>query len=141
MAYRIKEVEQITGISSHTLRFWAKKGLFPFVQKDRNGVKYFSNSDLEWVKLIACLRSVDMGIEEIEEYIKLCQKGFQTAQLRREMLHNKKTHLLQKIQNLQNSLEHLQYKISYYDEMLKQNQDSLNPLSHQKISNQCQKNS
>lgn len=36
MAYTIKDVENLTGISSHTLRFWAKKGLFPFVQKDSN---------------------------------------------------------------------------------------------------------
>lgn len=47
MAYTIKEVEKETKISTHTLRFWAKKGLFPFVQKDENSVKYFSKSDIE----------------------------------------------------------------------------------------------
>lgn len=47
MAYVIKEVEKETKINSHILRFWAKKGLFPFVQKDENGVKYFSKSDVE----------------------------------------------------------------------------------------------
>lgn len=35
MAYTIK-VEKETKISAYTLRFWAKKGLFPFVQKDKN---------------------------------------------------------------------------------------------------------
>lgn len=47
MAYTIIEVEKLTGISSHTLRFWAKKGLFPFVQKDTHQVKYFADSDVE----------------------------------------------------------------------------------------------
>ncbi len=34
MAYTIIEVERKTGVASRTLRFWADKGLFPFVQKD-----------------------------------------------------------------------------------------------------------
>ena len=52
MAYTIIEVEKKTGVSSHTLRFWAKKGLFPFVEKDDNQVKYFSERDVEWVRWI-----------------------------------------------------------------------------------------
>lgn len=86
MAYTIIEVEKLTGISSHTLRFWAKKGLFPFVQKDSNQVKYFANSDVEWAKLIECMRIVGMSIEDIKEYIALCQKGIESAGQRREML-------------------------------------------------------
>ena len=42
MAYTIIEVERKTGVASRILRFWADKGLFPFVQKDSNGVRYFS---------------------------------------------------------------------------------------------------
>ena len=34
MAYTIIEVERKTSVASRTLRFWADKGLFPFVQKD-----------------------------------------------------------------------------------------------------------
>lgn len=41
MAYTIKKVEKETKISAHTLRFWAKKGLFPFVQKDENSEIFF----------------------------------------------------------------------------------------------------
>lgn len=137
MAYKIKEAQELTGISAHTLRYWAKEGLFPFVEKNHCGVKYFSNSDLEWVKLISCLRSVNMSIEEIKSYIELCSKGVDTALQRREMLANKREELLQKITQLQESLEHLDYKIAYYDEMLSQNQDSLNPLNCKKIPKTC----
>lgn len=137
MAYKIKEVQDLTGVSAHTLRYWAKEGLFPFVEKNHCGVKYFSNSDLEWVKLISCLRSVDMSIEEIKEYINLCSRGMTTALQRKEMLVNKRVQLLQKIKQLQESLEHLDYKVAYYDEMLSQNQDGLNPLNYKKIPKTC----
>ena len=49
MAYTIIEVERKTGVASRTLRFWADKGLFPFVQKDSNGVRYFSEKDVQGV--------------------------------------------------------------------------------------------
>lgn len=44
MAYTIKKVEKETKISAHTLRFWAKKGLFPFVQKDENSGNIFQKA-------------------------------------------------------------------------------------------------
>lgn len=43
MSYTIIDVERQTGISSRTLRFWATKDLFPFAQKDKNGVRYFTD--------------------------------------------------------------------------------------------------
>lgn len=47
MAYTIIEVERMTEISSHTLRFWIKKGLFPGLDFDENGARYFSQSDVD----------------------------------------------------------------------------------------------
>ncbi|KQI38414.1 transcriptional regulator, partial [Campylobacter jejuni CVM 41914] len=42
--------------------------MFPFVQKDENSVKYFSKSDIEWVKWIEWLRISGMPIEQIKHY-------------------------------------------------------------------------
>ncbi|WP_141071075.1 MerR family DNA-binding transcriptional regulator, partial [Campylobacter fetus] len=55
MAKTIIDVEKQTGISSRTIRFWLKKGLFPFVERDKNGVNYFSDRDVEWVIWVDCL--------------------------------------------------------------------------------------
>ena len=84
MAYTIIEVERKTGVSSHTLRFWAKKGLFPFVQKDDNKVKYFSKRDVEWVGWINWLRKSQMDIPSIRHYIQLANQGEGTAKERRD---------------------------------------------------------
>ena len=90
MAYTIIEVERKTGVSSHTLRFWAKKGLFPFVQKDDNKVKYFSKSDVEWVGWINWLRKSQMDIPSIRHYIQLANQGEDTAKERRDMIARQK---------------------------------------------------
>ncbi|WP_370524756.1 MerR family DNA-binding transcriptional regulator [Helicobacter winghamensis] len=50
MAYTIIEVERATKIPSRKIRFWLDKGLFPFVERDENGVCYFA-------KVILCGRN------------------------------------------------------------------------------------
>ena len=42
MAYTIIEVERATNIPARKIRFWLDKGLFPFVERDENGVRYFA---------------------------------------------------------------------------------------------------
>ena len=44
--YTIKEVSNIMDVSEHTLRFWAKSGFFPFIKRDENNIRFFSQSDL-----------------------------------------------------------------------------------------------
>ena len=47
--YTIKEVADKMDVSEHTLRFWAKSGFFPFVKRDKNNIRMFSDNDLDWV--------------------------------------------------------------------------------------------
>ncbi|EAH7972188.1 MerR family transcriptional regulator [Campylobacter jejuni] len=129
MAYTIKKVEKETKISAHTLRFWAKKGLFPFVQKDENSVKYFSKSDIEWAKWIEWFRISGMPIEQIKHYIKLCSLGIKTAKERQEMLKQTKKKLQNQIKTLKESEKVLSKKIKIYEEMLANEVDGFNPES------------
>ena len=56
--YTIKEVADKMVISEFTLLFWAKSGFFPFVKRNQNNIRIFSEYDLEWVIIVKCLRSV-----------------------------------------------------------------------------------
>ena len=66
MAYTIIEVERKTGVAARTLRFWEDTGLFPFVQKDRLGVRYYSEIDVRRVLWIVCYGKIGMRMEEIQ---------------------------------------------------------------------------
>ncbi|MBK1972205.1 MerR family transcriptional regulator [Campylobacter sp. TTU-622] len=129
MAYTIIEVERKTGVSSRTLRFWLDKGLFPFVEKDKNGVRYFSEKDLEWVVWVDCYRQIGMSIEDVKKYIFLCIKGKNTAKERLEIILKLKEKTLKDVKKLENILEKLDFKIDYYEKMIMENKDELNPLS------------
>ena len=69
--YTIKDVAQRLDVSPHTLRFWAKSGLFPFIRRDKNNIRIFSENDLEWIKIVKCLRSVGIDNKSIKKYIEL----------------------------------------------------------------------
>ena len=129
MAYTIIDVERKTGISSHTLRFWVKKGLFPFIERNKNGVKYFSQRDVGWVEWIACLRSIGMSIKDIKTYITLSAQGIKTAESRQEMLIKQRDIIQSHIKDLNKSLKKLQSKIETYDEIIKTGIDFFNPES------------
>ncbi|CAM2768886.1 MerR family transcriptional regulator [Helicobacter burdigaliensis] len=129
MAFTIIDVERQTGISSHTIRFWAKKELFPFVSKDKNGVKYFSKKDIAWVEWVACLRSTGMSLEDIKEYVYLFPRGIKTAPRRKELLEKQYKKVQEDIKNLQQMQEKLKYKLEIYEEMIESGIDLLNPQS------------
>lgn len=129
MAYTIIEVERKTGNPSRTLRFLADKGVFPYVEKDKNGVRYFSEKDLQWVIWVDCYRQIGMSIKDLKDYIALCVKGKSTAKERLEIILNLKEKTLEDMQKLQIILEKLNFKVNYYEKMIKENKDELNPSS------------
>ncbi|KAA6229183.1 MerR family transcriptional regulator [Campylobacter sp. LR286c] len=129
MAYTVIEVQKLTGVSSHTIRFWAKKGLLPFVQKDKNLVKYFSITDVEWVRWISCLRSINMSLKDIKTYIYLSTKGIDSAPDRKKMLENQLENINKEVLKLEKAKEMLKYKIGVYDKIIKTGIDEYNPES------------
>ncbi len=129
MAYTIKQVENLTGVSSYTLRFWAKKGVFPAIERDEYGVKYFSDSDVRWVNWVVWLRDADMSLKDIKRYAELLIKGFDYAEERKKLLDNTFKNLQNKIVRLQEISVHLEKKIAMYDESIKKGVDLFNVQS------------
>ena len=139
MSYTIIEVERKTGIASRKLRFWADKGLFPFLEKDKNGVRYFSEQDLQWVIWVNCFRQIGMSIQNIKNYIELCIKGDNTMQERLEIILNEKQKIINQISDLQNILEKLNDKTKDYKNMIAENKDKFNPVSKDYIKTKIKK--
>ena len=139
MSYTIIEVERKTGIASRKLRFWADKGLFPFLEKDKNGVRYFSEQDLQWVIWVNYFRQIGMSIQNIKNYIELCIKGANTMQERLEIILNEKQKIINQISDLQNILEKLDYKTKDYKNMIAENKDKFNPVSKDYIKTKIKK--
>lgn len=128
--YTIKEVSKKLDVSEHTLRFWAKNGFFPFIQRDENNIRRFSENDLNWVKMVKCLRSVGTENKAIKRYIDLCIEGDSTIEERYKIILDTKAKAHKQMQDLQKQIDLLDYKESYYQNLIKNNlNDVWNPIN------------
>lgn len=115
MGYSIAEVAEKTHLTAHTLRYYEKEGLLPFVDRSDSGNRDFKEKDLEWLELICCLKNTGMPIKKIKEYIELCLKGDDTIDVRREIFLNHRKDVINQMAELQKNLDKINCKINFYD--------------------------
>ena len=134
--YTIKEVAEKMDVSEHTLRFWAKSGFFPLIKRDANNIRQFSESDLEWVRIVKCLRSVGTENKAIKRYIDLCIVGDSTIPERYGIIQATKIKAQQQMEDLKKQLALLDYKEKFYQNLIKNNlEDVWNPMNNKDFNN------
>lgn len=65
----IKEVEEQTGLTRSNIRFYEKEKLIEPSRNDKNGYRDYSEKDVENIKKIAYLRTLEISIEDIRNII------------------------------------------------------------------------
>ncbi|WP_379137844.1 MerR family transcriptional regulator [Paenibacillus sp. sgz500958] len=113
--YSINEVAAICDVTAHTLRFYDKEGLLPFVGRNDAGNRIFSDQDLGLIKLICCLKNTGMPIKEIKRYIEMLMEGEHTAEMRRQMILSQRKEVLRQMDELKKNLNILDLKAAFYD--------------------------
>lgn len=119
MTYTISQAAEKVGLTAHTLRFYDKEGLLPFVQKSASGIRVFTQKDLEWLVLIECLKGTGMSIREIKQYIDWLAAGDSTLTERLELFRRQKRRLETQMAELQQYMDKINYKIAFYEEAVK----------------------
>lgn len=117
MAWTIIEVERKTGIPSTKIRFWIKKGLFPYLQTDKNKVRYFSQNDIDALRWIEYLRESKMDIKTIKHYINLYFQGDKTLKKRKEIIKRQVEFVKKDLVRTQEILKVLEEKHQMYENL------------------------
>ena len=116
MTYTINQAAQQFGLTAHTLRFYDKEGLLPFVSRNASGNRVFSDADMNWLKLICCLKDTGMPIKEIKQYCDWSKEGSQTIEDRKALLASHREEVLGQIEALKANAELLTAKIAFYED-------------------------
>lgn len=103
------------GMSPHTLRYYSKEGLLPFVDRSASNVRMFSDDDFEWIFLINCLKKSGMSIKDIRRFIELALEGDATLSDRLEMFAAQQQEVERQIAELEDVLDVLKYKRWRYE--------------------------
>ncbi|WP_125772033.1 MerR family transcriptional regulator [Companilactobacillus furfuricola] len=126
--YSVQQVANKTGLTTYTVRYYHDHGLLPFVQRDKNNNRVFSDSDIEWLEMITCLRSTGMPIDQIKNYTDLVVEGENTVPERYQIMLNQQKRTVNEIKELQQHLATIKYKVDHYAEIMENHEpDSFEP--------------
>ena len=114
----IAKVSKQYNISADTLRYYERIGLIPPVNRNKNGIRDYTDEDCKWVDFIKCMRSAGLPIEALIEYVTLFRQGNSTIEARKEILIEQRGILEEKINFMTATLERLNYKIDNYDTII-----------------------
>jgi MerR family copper efflux transcriptional regulator len=86
-AFTIQDVSRRSGLSEPTLRYYEEIGLVGPIERDRNsGHRRYRTADLNVLEVLACLRAVGMGIEDMRTYLANRGRGRAAAAEQRDLL-------------------------------------------------------
>ena len=112
---RIQEVSKLYGLSADTLRYYERIKLIPVVPRNAGGIRDYDEVSLQWIEFIKCMRGAGLPIEKLITYVELYQQGDETIDARKQLLIEERDHLLQRMNELQATLERLNEKIERYE--------------------------
>ena len=114
----IAEVSKKYDISADTLRYYERIGLIKNVPRNKNGIRNYDEESCKRIEFIKCMRSAGVEIEILIEYMNLFESGKETALARRNLLVEQREKLQEKLDNINSTIDRLDYKINIYDEIL-----------------------
>lgn len=114
MQYTIGQVSQMFDLPISTLRYYDKQGLFPDLQRS-SGIRKFSDSDLEVIRIIECLKKSGLEIKDIKKFMDWCIEGPSTYSQRKELFEKQKQRVEEEIEHMNKVLDMLKFKCWYYE--------------------------
>ena len=117
----IKKVSEQLKITPDTIRYYERIGLVPPINRNKNGVRDFTDLDIQRLDFIKCMRHSGLSIESLHEYMHLYSlNDDRTIPARKRILEEEVEKLDERIASLQETRAYLQHKIDVYDSQLTQ---------------------
>lgn len=116
--FTMKQACEQTRLPYETLKFYCNQGLVPHVKRDKNNRRIFDDKDIAWINSLNCLKNCGMSISEMKAYLELCLAGKSTIPERKLILASKRKALLERLKQVQDCIDYIDWKQSFYDDVL-----------------------
>ncbi|WP_342258700.1 MerR family transcriptional regulator [Spiroplasma endosymbiont of Dioctria linearis] len=114
----LNELANILKINESALRYYDSQGLITKLQRDKNNYRFILEEDLIFPKTVICLKKTGMSLKEIKKYLDFIEKGDSSIKERYEMILKQEEIVLNKLKDIQEQIEFIEYKKSLYLEKL-----------------------
>lgn len=112
----IQEVSRQSGLSEPTLRYYEDVGLLgPIARDGRSGHRRYGDGDLDAAQVLACLRAMGVGIEDMRTYQANRLIGRAAAGEQRDILLRHAARVDGQIATLRVHLDYLRVKAALWD--------------------------
>ena len=118
----IQEAAKATGLTPHTLRYYERVGLIHPIDREQNTRRRYSSDDIGWIDFITKLRATGMSIKDMQTYAALQRQGDATLPQRVEMLKALRDNVEKRIDELNEHLKLVYYKIDIYEKIVSEKQ-------------------
>lgn len=126
--YTIGQISKIFDLPVSTLRYYDKEGLFPNMERT-SGIRKFSESEIEALHVIECLKKTGMEIKDIKQFMDWCAEGPSTYSNRKKLFEDRKKALEEQLQELEKNMAMINFKCWYYEQAISDgNEEHLNKI-------------
>lgn len=133
--FTIGQVSEMFDLPVSTLRYYDKEGLFPELNRT-SGIRQFTEKEIETLRVIECLKKTGLQIKDIKLFMSWCMEGSSTYLKRKELFENQKKQVEKEINELNKTLDMLNFKCWYYSEVIKDgNEDRVKSMIPDKLPN------
>jgi DNA-binding transcriptional MerR regulator len=114
----IQQVAEATGLSVHTLRYYERIGLIHPIDRAGNTHRRYTTDDIGWIEFLMKLRATGMSIQDMQVYAELQRQGDDTLPERLEMLKKLQREVEARIDELNQHLALIRYKVEVYGQIV-----------------------
>ena len=109
----VSEAARETGVSIDTLRYYEREDLLR-VERSSSGHRRYYDRDLEWIRILTCLRDTGMPIRRMREFAALVRGDESNLAERVRLLEAHREEVCLQLRVTAGNLEHLEGKLAYY---------------------------
>ena len=118
----IQQVTRATGLSAHTLRYYERIGLIHPIRREQNTRRRYTADDVGWIDFLLKLRAIGMSIKDMQKNAELQRQGDETLPERLEMLKSLRDNVEARVDELNEHLKLIYYKIDIYQKIVAENE-------------------
>lgn len=108
----VRDASEQTGVSIYILHYYEREGLL-HTARTGSGHRRYSESDLEWIRILTCLRDTGMPIRTMRSFAELVRQDHANVPERIRILEAHRTEVFDHIAALKRNLEHVEGKIRH----------------------------
>lgn len=117
--YHIREVSEMFQLPASTLRFYEEQGILTNIKRTPSGQRIYEDCHINRLKTICCFKHAGMTISQLQEFFSYESTEEENIDSILLLLHSHKDHVVEQIEDLQNSYAHLLRKLHYYEDIKK----------------------